>query len=45
VARYTSAAPVMFTESDNYVDGGIKANNPTTYGLAEIQSFLDKKYG
>ena len=45
VARYTSAAPVFFAECDNYVDGGVKANNPTTFGLAEIQDFLAKKYG
>ena len=45
VARYTSAAPVFFAEFENYVDGGVKANNPTTYGLAEIQEFLSKKYG
>ena len=45
VARYTSAAPVFFAECDNYVDGGVKANNPTTFGLAEIQDFLSKKYG
>ena len=45
VARYTSAAPVFFAESDNYVDGGVKANNPTTYGLAEIQDFLANRHG
>ena len=45
VARYTSAAPVFFTEHDNYVDGGVKANNPTSYGLAEILEYLSKKYG
>ena len=45
VARYTSAAPVFFAECDNYVDGGVKANNPTTYGLAEIQDFLANKHG
>ena len=40
VARYTTAAPVYFTECDNYVDGGVKANNPSAFGLTEIQSFL-----
>ena len=45
VARYTSAAPVFFAECDDYVDGGVKANNPTTFGLAEIQEFLSNKYG
>ena len=39
VARYTSAAPVFFSECDNYVDGGVLANNPCQYGLAEIQNF------
>ena len=37
VARYTSAAPVYFTECDNYVDGGVKANNPCDYALTMIQ--------
>ena len=45
VARYTSAVPVFFSACDNYVDGGVKANNPTTFGLAEIQEFLAKKHG
>ena len=45
VARYTSAAPVFFAECDDYVDGGVKANNPTTFGLAEIQEYLSNKYG
>ena len=45
VARYTSAAPVFFAECDNYVDGGVKANNPTTFGLAEIQDFLARIHG
>ena len=37
VARYTSAAPMYFTEMDHYVDGGVMANNPCDYGLARIQ--------
>ena len=41
VARYTSAAPIYFTECDNYVDGGVLANNPTASGLTEIQDYLD----
>lgn len=43
VARYTSAGPVYFTESDNYVDGGILAQNPSTTGLTAIQQHLKKK--
>ena len=42
VARYTSAAPIFFAECDNYVDGGVKANNPTAFALTEIQNFLSQ---
>ena len=38
VARYTSAAPIFFTEMDDYVDGGVLANNPSIDGLATIMS-------
>jgi len=38
VARYTSAAPVLFGEADEYVDGGLLANNPSDSGLTRIQS-------
>ena len=36
MARYTSAAPIFFAECDNYVDGGVKANNPTAFAITEI---------
>ena len=45
VARYTSAAPVFFAECDNYIDGGVVANNPTMHALAEIQEYLAKTHG
>lgn len=38
-ARCTSAAPILFSEHDNYVDGGILANNPSESGLTKIQNF------
>lgn len=39
VARYTSAAPMYFNECENYVDGGVLANNPCDGGLTRIQTF------
>jgi calcium-independent phospholipase A2 len=39
VARYTSAAPMNFSECDNFVDGGVLANNPSEYGLTAIQNY------
>ena len=39
MARYTSAAPVFFKEFENYVDGGVLANNPCDYGLTAIQNY------
>ena len=43
VARYTSAAPIFFTEKDNYVDGGVLANNPSSVALTAIQAHFRKK--
>ena len=43
VARYTSGGPLYFNSLDNYVDGGILANNPSSSGLTEIQDFYRSK--
>ena len=39
VARYTSASPIFFGEFENYVDGGVLANNPCDCGMTAIQNF------
>ena len=39
VGRYTSAAPIYFTEMDNYVDGGILAQNPSSTVLTSIHNY------
>ncbi|XP_065899410.1 85/88 kDa calcium-independent phospholipase A2-like isoform X2 [Dysidea avara] len=38
-ARATSAAPVHFKHFENYIDGGIKANNPSMSGLTRIHQY------
>ena len=43
VARYTSAAPMFFTEFEDYVDGGVLANNPCESGLTAIQNYHRQK--
>ena len=43
VARYTSAAPFYFTEQDNYIDGGVLANNPSEDCLTAIQQHYRKR--
>ena len=43
VARYTSAAPVYFKPLNHFVDGGVRANNPSNYALTKIQQFLDEQ--
>ena len=43
VARCTSAAPVLFGQHGDFVDGGILANNPCECGLTQIQNFYRKR--
>lgn len=42
-ARASSAAPVMFTAFQDYVDGGVMANNPCEYAMAEIHRYYDSR--
>lgn len=41
-ARCTSAAPGHFTQYDKFVDGGVKANNPSPDALAKIHDYYKK---
>ena len=43
VGRYTSAAPFYFRSLDNYVDGGLLANNPSLHALTTIQNHLRRE--
>ena len=39
VARSTCAGPMLFSEFNNYVDGGVLCNNPTERGVTTIQNY------
>jgi len=41
-ARSTSAAPGHFTQYDKFVDGGVKANNPSPDALTKIHDYSKK---
>ena len=43
VARATSAAPKHFTSFNGYVDGGVKANNPSEFAISRIRDYHDSK--
>ena len=43
-ARCTSAAPVYFKPYKQYVDGGIKANNPSSDALTRIHEYYKKSH-
>lgn len=38
-ARYSSAAPTFFPPKDNFVDGGLMANNPTLDLMSDIHTY------
>ena len=43
VARYTSANFLHFTEFEDYIDGGVLANNPSEEGLTVIQDHYHER--
>ena len=43
MARYTSAAPFFFKELENYIDGGMLANNPAEAAMTVIQDYYHNK--
>ena len=44
VGRCTSAAPCYFKPMGKFVDGGLRANNPSEDSLTVIQDYLQKNY-
>ena len=42
-ARATSAAPVYFKQFGKYVDGGLKANNPSMSALTRIHQYYSHR--
>ena len=44
MARYTVGGPIYFSALDDYVDGGVLANNPSAGGLTKIQDFYRSRH-
>ena len=44
VGRCTSAAPCYFKPMGQYIDGGLKVNNPSEDGMTLIQDCLSKSH-
>ena len=42
-ARATSAAPKHFLAFHGYIDGGVKANNPSEFAISRIREYHDSK--
>jgi len=43
VARSACAGPLLFSEFNNYVDGGVLCNNPTQQAVTAIQNYYWEK--
>ena len=42
-ARATSAAPMYFLSFNGYVDGGVKANNPSEFAMSRIRDYHESR--